>query len=80
MHADLHQKCYGPRILQIATTVATAVMNSVNNRTVTLNKRAKARSIGSSKYKNLKLKKKEKKKQRAIRRNAFKQLAGHMSG
>ena len=57
-----------------------SVTNSVNRGTVTLNKRAKARSIGSSKYKNLKLKEKEKKKQCAIRRNAFKQLEGHVSG
>jgi hypothetical protein len=38
------------------------VTNSVNIRTVTLNKMTKARSIGSSEYKNLKLKKKEEKK------------------
>ena len=40
----------------------TVVTNSVNIGTVALNKRAKARSIGSSEYKNLKLKKKEEKK------------------
>src|SRR5271167_2399015 len=40
---------------------AVTVTNSVNIGAVTLKNRAKARSIGSSKYKNLKLKKKEEK-------------------
>ena len=54
-------------------------MNSVNSGPVMRHRRAKARSIGSPKYEDLKLRKKKKKKKKSSgRRTTLKQSTGHM--
>jgi hypothetical protein len=54
------------------------VTNSVNIGRRTAEGAGETQSIGSSKYKNLKLKEKEEKRRSSFRRVAFKESSGHM--